>query len=300
MSEVSSFGLGCRVKVNIDDVIQHANCRANGLRDGGSIKPVFADEFDEINRTEVADCGLLWRCVEQDLCAEIRAVNHSNVILWRTEIRWILKCDPRMSRLEQHAQHLAPETYRLNLLVKLELSTLSLVLVLNVTLLELLTVKVVKVRHITWAEERPASVGGDTLHEQVWDPVSRIHVMCTTTLVTGVFSELEEILDIQVPRLKVRAHRALTLTALVNGNRGVVSDLEERNNSLAASVGSLDSGAGGANVRPVVSKSAGPLRKLRVVSNTLEDVLKIVGDRGEVARTQLRVQRSSVKEGRRT
>jgi hypothetical protein len=113
--------------------------------------------------------------------------------------------------------------------------------------------------------------------------------MCTTTLVTGVFSELEEILDIQVPRLKVRAHRALTLTTLVNGHRGIVSDLKERNNSLAASVGSLDSGAGSANVRPVVSKSAGPLRKLRVVSNTLEDVLKIVGDRGEVAGAQLRM-----------
>jgi hypothetical protein len=119
----------------------------------------------------------------------------------------------------------------------------------------------------------------------------------TTTLVTGVFTELKEVLDIQVPRLKVRAHRAFALAALIHSDSGIIRDFEEGDNSLAAPVRPLDAGTGRAHTRPVVTKSARPLRKLRVISDTLKYVLKIVRDRCEIAGTKLWMQCSSVEEG---
>ena len=97
--------------------------------------------------------------------------------------------------------------------------------------------------------------------------------MGATTLVTDILAKLEEILDVQVPGLKVGAHGSLTLATLVDRDRRVVGYLEEGDHALALAIGSLDQGAGGSDVGPVVAEAAGPLGELGVVADALEDVI---------------------------
>jgi hypothetical protein len=79
--------------------------------------------------------------------------------------------------------------------------------------------------------------------------------------VAGVLAEVEELLDVEVPGLEVRADRALALAALVDGDRGVIGDLEERYDALRLAVGAADLGADAADRGPVVAEATGVLLK---------------------------------------
>ena len=72
----------------------------------------------EVNRTEVAHSRLIFGGIEEDLCAEIRAVDDPYVILRRADIRRIFKCDPRMACFKEHAEHFAPKLRALRSLLK--------------------------------------------------------------------------------------------------------------------------------------------------------------------------------------
>ena len=56
--------------------------------------------------------------------------------------------------------------------------------------------------------------------------------MGTAAIVTGVFAQLEEFLDIHVPGFQVGADGAFALAALVNRNGGVVDHFQEGDNAL--------------------------------------------------------------------
>ncbi len=151
-----------------------------------------------------------------------------------------LKVIHGMAGLEQHGQHPPPEVDGAHLLEDAHLAAGGLRLVRCVGARRTRPVEVVQVRRLVGREQRPGAVLGDALHEQVRHPVRRVHVVRAAAVVAGVLAQVEELLDVDVPGLEIGADGALALAALVDGDRGVVGDLEERHDALALAVGALD------------------------------------------------------------
>ena len=159
-----------------------------------------------------------------------------------------------------------------------------------------MAVLVVQVGAVGGREQGPFAVFHDALHEQVGNPVRRVHVVRAAAFVAGVLAQFEEFLDVQVPGFQVRADRALALAALVHRHGGVVDHLQERDHALAFAVGALDVAAQRAHRGPVVAQAAGVLGQQRVFLDGVVDAFQVVRDRGQVARRQLRVQRARVEQ----
>ncbi|MNQ17515.1 hypothetical protein D3C85_305310 [compost metagenome] len=155
-----------------------------------------------------------------------------------------------------------------------------------------------QVRYFGWREQGPLAVIEDTLHEQVRDPVGGVHVVGTTTVITGVLAQLDELFDVHVPGFQVGADRALALAALVDRHGGVVDHFQERHDALALAVGALDVGAQRAHRGPVVAQTAGKLGQQGVVADGVVDAAQVVRHGGQVAAGQLRAQGAGVEQGR--
>ena len=84
--------------------------------------------------------------------------------------------------------------------------------------------------------------------------------------------------------------------ALVHRHRGIGYNLQEGDHTLRLAIGPLDVGAQRAHRRPVVAQAPGELGEQRVLLDRLVDAIEIVGDRGEVARGELRAQRPGIEE----
>ncbi len=153
-----------------------------------------------------------------------------------------------------------------------------------------------QIRHVAGAEKRPLAARLDAFHEQVRNPVGSVHVGRTPAFVASVFAQIHEVLDVQVPRLEVGAHRALAFAALVHCHRRVVGNFEERDYALAFTVRAFDVRTGGADICPVVTKTAGPFGQARVVGDQLKDAVKIIIHRAQVTGGKLRMQRARVEE----
>jgi hypothetical protein len=251
---------------------------------------------EHVDRAEVAHGDLGLARVERDLGAEVARVDRADVLLRRAHVAGVLERDPRMPGLEEHREHLAPQLHRGKLLVELQLAARGLVLVALVRLLERVAELVVQVGHVGRREQRPVAAFHHAFHEQVGNPVRRVHVVRAPAVVAGVLAQLEELLDVEVPALEVRADRALALAALVDRDRGVVDDLQERHHALALAVGALDVRAHRAHVGPVVAQAAGELRQQRVFLDRLVDAVEVVGDGRQVARRKLRAVRARVEQ----
>ena len=76
-----------------------------------------------------------------------------------------------------------------------------------------------QVGNIRRRKERPLGAFHHALHEEVGDPVRCVHVVRAAAIITGVLAQLEELLDIEVPRLEIAADRALALAAVVRERR---------------------------------------------------------------------------------
>jgi hypothetical protein len=61
----------------------------------------------------------------------------------------------------------------------------------------------------------------------------------TASLVSGILTEVQKVLDLVVPGFKVDAGCSSALSTAVNGNVYIVSNPQERNNALALKVGAL-------------------------------------------------------------
>ena len=95
-----------------------------------------------------------------------------------------------MACFEQHGQHLAPQFSGLNALEQLQLAGAGLFFVGFVSLFEGPAIQIVQVLGIRWREQCPIAILGHTLHEQVRNPVCGVHVVGTTTIIAGVFTQL--------------------------------------------------------------------------------------------------------------
>src|SRR5688572_17531073 len=111
--------------------------------------------FCQVDGTEIADSGLLSRGVEENFCAEIRGMDDTYMILRRTDIGRVFKCDPRMSCFEEHTQHLAPELDCFHLFVEFDRAIFTLSFILRIPLFKGIAVEIVKIGDIVWAKERP-------------------------------------------------------------------------------------------------------------------------------------------------
>ena len=117
-------------------------------------------------------------------------------------------------------------------------------LVFAVALLEGGAVEVVEIGDFVGAEEGPGAALFHAFHEEVGNPVGGVHVVAAAALVTGVFAEVEEVLDVVVPRFEVGAAGAAAFSALVDGDELVVVELEEGDDALGFAIGALDVAAG--------------------------------------------------------
>ena len=220
------------------------------------------------------------------------------MILGRTEVGRILECDPGMPRLEDHRENLAPDHGGLDPLKKGDLPAISHRLVLGIALLKSASVEIMKIGHIARAEKGPLAVFTDALHEQVGNPVGRVHVVRATAFVTHILAELQKVLDIEMPCFEIGTHRPLSLASLVHGYSRVIGHFEERNDSLALTIGSLDQGACASDICPVITKAPRPLRELGVVADALENVIEVIHHRGQIAGAQLGMERPAVEQRR--
>ena len=112
--------------------------------------------------------------------------------------------------------------------------------VAGVRRLEVLADEVVQVRAGGGREERPLPPFHHALHEQVGNPVRRVHVVGAAAVVAGVLAQLQEFFQVQVPGFEIGADGALALAALVHRHRGVIDHLQEGHYALALAVGALD------------------------------------------------------------
>ena len=145
VAEVGVPGFRSRIVVDVDDVIEHPHGGAHGLLQQGEVKAVLVDVEREPDGTEIADGGLLSGGVEQDLGAEIGAMDDAGVILRGAQVGGILEGDPRVPRLENHREDLAPDGGGLDTLEKSDLAAISHRLVVGIALLEGTAVEVVKI-----------------------------------------------------------------------------------------------------------------------------------------------------------
>ena len=157
--------LGCGVVVDVDHVVQHPNGGADGLGDKFLIERAVLEVGGKVYGAKVANGGFLGAGVEENLGAEIGAVYHARVILRRADIGRILESDPRMARLEEAHQHLAPEILGFHSLEELKLARFGHGFVFLVAFLERRTVEIVQILHIARAEESPLTLLLHALHE---------------------------------------------------------------------------------------------------------------------------------------
>ena len=207
----------------------------------------------------------------------------------------VLEVHPAVAGLRQRAHHPAVQLARLDLLVR-EPGGFG----RGVGALERLAVQVGQLRHLVRVEQRPVGVGLDPAHELVRDPVGEVEVVRAPRLVAGVVAQLEELLDVGVPRLQVHAGRALALAALVDrGDRGV-ERLQPRHDAVAQAIGRADQRAARTDAGVAQADAAAELAELGHVHVALVDALqRILGRVEQEAARQLLVGGAGVEQRRR-
>src|SRR4030095_837540 len=95
--------------------------------------------------------------------------------------------------------------------------------------------------------------------------------------------QLQELLDIQMPCFQVGTDSTLTLPPLVDGNSGIVYDLEKRHDTLALSVGATDVRSQGAHRSPVISQTTAVFRQQRILLDGIVNACQIIAHSSEKA-----------------
>ena len=155
-------------------------------------------------------------------------------------------------------------------------------------------------RGLVGVDQRPVGVGLDAAHELVGDPVGEVEVVGAPGVLAGVVAQLEELLDVGVPRLEVDAGGALAPAALVDRGDRRVEGAQERHDAVGLAVGAADQRAAGADPGEADADAAGELRQLRHLGVARVDRVEVVARAvDEVARRHLGVPGAGVEQRRR-
>ena len=261
--------------------------------------PPSAEVLGEVDRAEVADRGLAVGGDLDDLGAQVGQVDDGPARgvagLVAGAVAGVLEGHPAVAGLGEGAHHLGVEVAGLHLP-----HDPALVLGAAVGLVERRTPQVGQLGSLVGVDQRPVGVGLDAPHELVGDPVGEVEVVGAPGVLTGVVTQLEELLDIGVPRLEVDAGRALAPTALVDGRDRRVEGAQERHDAVGLSVGAADERAAGADAGEADPDAAGELRQLRHLGVARVDRVEVVARAvHEVARRHLGVPGPGVEQRRR-
>ena len=192
-----------------------------------------------------------------------------------------------MPGLEQHAEHPPPQLHGRQFAKEFQFSPFSPRFVGDIRGLEGYPNLVVQIRTVAGRKERPLLIFHHPLHEQIGNPVRRVHVMGAAAIVAGVLAQLQKLFDIEVPGFQIRTDSALAFTALVNRNGRIVDDLQEGHDPLALAISPLDVTAQRPHGSPVVAQTTGKFRQQRIFLDRLVDAVQIVAHGGQVAAREL-------------
>ena len=257
MPQIGVPRLGRGIEIEIDHVVEHPHRRADGAGELFHVeRAVGLQVRGQVDGTQVADGGFLRRRIERDLGAQVGAVHHAHMLLWRAQVAGILERDPGMPGLEDESEHPPPELHGGQLAKQPDFAARRFFLISDIGVGEGATVFFVQVGGLVGRKQRPFAVFQHPLHEEIGNPVRRVHVVAAAALVAGVLAQFEKFLDVQMPGLQIGAYRALALAALVDRHRRIVDHLEKGNHALTLAVGTLDAAAQRAHRRPVVAQAA--------------------------------------------
>lgn len=86
-------------------------------------------------------------------------------------------------------------------------------------------------------------------HEKVWYPESVEEIASAVLFLAMIFTKLEIVVNVCVPRLKIHSKCTASLTApLVNIAGCVIEDLKHRDQSIGVTIGTSDIGIGCAHI----------------------------------------------------
>ena len=149
-------------------------------------------------------------------------MHHSAMLLGRAEIAGVLESHPRVTGLKDHSKHLAPEILCFERFVQFDLAASGHLFIVLVALFKCGAIQVMKVGRIIWGKQRPFAVLKYPLHKQVRDPVCGIHVVGAAPVIARVLAQIEEFLDIHMPRFEICTHGPFAFAALIDGDGGVI------------------------------------------------------------------------------
>ena len=144
--------------------------------------------------------------------------------LWRSDVARILEGDPRVPGFKQHGQHTAPQINRTHGFEIADLAAIGARLIRFIGGFEGRAIQIMQVECIVWRKQGPGAVCHHPFHEQVRHPVGGVHVMGASPVIAGVFAQIKELFDVDMPRFEIGTDSPLALAALIDRNGGIVGN----------------------------------------------------------------------------
>jgi hypothetical protein len=317
MPHVALLGLGDRVVVHINNLVQVANQDPYNLVQLAEVilSTGRVDEGRKRERSQVADSNFVRSTVLNDLRAKIGAANSSQVLLVALLVAGILVKHEGVASLGLSLKNSIPKLLGLDGLTATAFFLVSISQSAHTQMtgghggnslfiksIKLVAVNICQARGFIGTEQSPVTVGLNSLHEQIRGPQSVEQITGSDFLLTVVLAEIQELKDIGVPRLKVNSKSARALvSSLVDVPGSVVEHAKHRNNTVRRTVGATNVGACGTDAVNIKTDTAGGLRdhgtSLEGVVDTFNAILLHIN---EEARRQLGLGSTSIEQGRRS
>ena len=125
--------------------------------------------------------------------------------------------------------------------------------------------------------------------------------MRATTIIPGIFTQLQKLFNVQMPRFQIGAHSPLALTPLIDRHRSIVHHLKEWHHTLRFTISTLDMTTQRAHIGPVITQTTREFRQQGIFFQRLINAIQIIRHGGQITGGQLRTPGAGIKQrGRRT
>ena len=163
-------------------------------------------------------------------------------------------------------QNLEPQLLRRYLLLGAPLGH-----ILRIQLAEVIAPHLLKPRSLIGAEQAPLAIGLHALHEEVRNPERVEEVARPLLLSPRIELQLQEILNVGVPRLQVHGEAPIAPPALIHIARRVIEDAEHRHKTVARAIRATNPRATRANIGAVQANATRVFADVRAIIQRLED-----------------------------